>query len=126
MEQRRKQQYVIVGPLGRYWVSRTQAATADSAPRDFPPGDDAEAAALYAAIQNAIGVRLAEAMCAQDTESRDMIALPNWRATLSDGVALHMLDSARVDPAAYPRIEAIGKKTYVRPADWGQPTGGSC
>jgi hypothetical protein len=120
IEELNKRRFLIRGPYGQYWVFRNRVTATDEMPRDIP---DSLAGVLFAAIETEAGEALARAYC---VEGLDMIAMIGETEIVSDRTALRMLDSARVDPASFARIERMGKATYVRPPGWGRPPGDRC
>ena len=121
VEARRAKLLLIALPFGEYFVPRDSVRWIDGPPRK--PIDKTSAAAIYDALQTAIGAALADLACRR---SRDILGDVAEAKVLRDRAALRILDSANVDPAAYREIEAIGKPLYTRPQGWGLPAPGRC
>jgi hypothetical protein len=99
-------------PYSTYRVSRKDVTWTNDPPRDIP---DNEKAALFQKIEETLGAAETRASCV----TRDVLADVALSAARPDSVALAILDSVSVDPAAFPEIKSVGSRTYTRPPDWG-------
>jgi hypothetical protein len=96
-------------------VPDTAVVWTNDAPRSVPQNNKA---LLFSQVEDAIGRALADYRCHPLADLMEDIV---EEQLIPDSVALAIMDSIGVDPAAFDDIREAGKRTYFRPPTWGEP-----